>query len=76
MGTVIEDHTKQLDQIELKEKNILEREEELKKLKYELGIEQEKCRLHAFENSEREARLRDKENRVKDRADYMNLAVD
>ena len=76
MGNVIEDHTKQLDQIEMKEKNILEREEELKKLKYELAIEQEKCRLHAFENSERETRLRDKENRVKDRGDLMNLAID
>ena len=76
MGTVIEDHTKQLDQIEMKEKNILEREEELKKMKYQLSIEQEKCRLHEFENGERETRLRDKENRMKEKGDLMNLAVD
>lgn len=60
----------------MKEKNILEREEEFKKMKYELAIEQEKCRLHSFENSERETRLRDKENRIKNKDDLMGLALD
>ena len=57
MGSVIEEHTTQLDGIERKERLLSERAEELKQDKNNLVIESEKCRQTQLQYEKLERRL-------------------
>lgn len=66
MGSVIEEHTTQLDGIERKERLLSERAEELKEDKNNLVIESEKCRQIRLQYEKLERRL----NQDKERPGY------